>query len=164
VKDGVEIAPFLLGGGQEGGLRSGTLSPALCVGFGTAATVARHRMAEDAGHVAMLWKAAMDMLPSGWSVNGSISERYFGNLNISCEGVDSAQLISEVREVAFASGSACASGSGRPSHVLRAIGLTESQARSSIRLGFGRYTTLAELREGLRLIFAAADRQYRIAA
>jgi cysteine desulfurase len=164
VKDGVEIEPFLLGGGQEGGLRSGTLAPGLCVGFGTAATVARQRMAQDNAHVEMLWKAALDMLPSGWAVNGSLTDRYKGNLNISCEGVDSSQLISEVRDVAFASGSACASGSGRPSHVLKAIGLSEGHARASIRLGFGRYTTLAELREGLRLIFAAADRQYRIAA
>jgi cysteine desulfurase len=164
VRDGVEIEPFLFGGGQEGGLRSGTLSPALCIGFGTAATLARMRMEEDAAHVRLLWKAAMDMLPHGWSLNGSATQRYLGNLNLCCEGVDVARLISEVRDVAFAAGSACASGSGRPSHVLKAIGLSELQARSSIRLGFGRYTTLSELREGLRLIFSAADRQHKLAA
>lgn len=164
VRNGVEIEPFIFGGGQEGGLRSGTLSPALCTGFGTAATLARIRMADDDAHVARLWNVAMDMLPRGWRVNGSTTQRYKGNLNIGNDDVDAAQLISEVRDVAFSAGSACASGSGRSSHVLKAIGLGEHQARSSIRLGFGRYTTLSELREGLRLIFAAADRQHRLAA
>lgn len=154
VRDGIEIEPLLHGGGQEGGLRSGTLSPALCAGFGVAAKVARQRQAEDAAHVEMLWQAAMEMLPKGWVVNGSTAMRYKGNLNMRRVGLDAARLISEVREVAFSAGSACASGSGRPSHVLRALGLTDAEARSSIRLGFGRYTTLPEFREALRLIFA----------
>ncbi len=164
VKDGVEIEPFLLGGGQEGGLRSGTLSPALCVGFGTAATVARHRMEDDAKHLQTLWKAAIDMLPAGWVLNGATDQRYRGNLSIRNAGVDAARLISDVRDVAFAAGSACASGSGRPSHVLKAIGLSDAEARSSLRIGFGRYTTLSELREGLRLIFTAASTQWSLAA
>jgi cysteine desulfurase len=164
VRDGVAIEPLLLGGGQEGGLRSGTLSPSLCVGFGTAATLARQRMEEDAIHVRRMWETAVSMLPHGWTVNGSVEKRYFGNLNIRCDGVDVARMISELRDVAFAAGSACASGSGRPSHVLRALGLDEHQARSSVRIGFGRYTTSAELREGLRLIFDAALRQHSLAA
>jgi cysteine desulfurase len=164
VRDGIELEPFLHGGGQEGGLRSGTLSPALCAGFGVAARVAEQRQEVDAAHVATLWDLAMDMLPDGWIVNGSTSARYKGNLNMRRDGLDAARLISEVRDVAFSAGSACASGSGRPSHVLRAIGLDDSQARSSIRLGFGRYTTRAEFREALRLIFAAADSQRTLAA
>jgi cysteine desulfurase len=164
VKDGVEIEPLLHGGGQEGGLRSGTLSPALCIGLGTAATIAKQRMEADAAHVSNLWTTAMNMLPRGWVLNGGSEKRYRGNLNLRCDGIDSARLISDLRDVAFASGSACASGSGRPSHVLRAIGLSDAEARSSIRLGFGRYSTLAELREGLRLIFAAAGRQTSLAA
>ncbi len=159
VRDGITLEPLLHGGGQEGGLRSGTLSPALCVGFGTAATLAKQRMAADAAHVAALWDNAVGMLPAGWIVNGTTKQRYKGNLNIRREGLDSARLISEVRDVAFASGSACASGSGRPSHVLRSIGLTDAEARASIRLGFGRYTTLPELREAMRLILAGADQQ-----
>jgi cysteine desulfurase len=159
VRDGLEIEPLLFGGGQEGGLRSGTLSPALCIGFGTAATLARQRMEADAGHVSALWDTALEMLPAGWTLNGSASERYKGNINVRHDDVDVARLISDVRDVAFAAGSACASGSGRPSHVLRAIGLTDSEARGSIRIGFGRYTTLAELREGIRLILEAAGRQ-----
>lgn len=164
VRDGVEIEPLLLGGGQEGGLRSGTLSPALCAGFGVAANIARQRMEADADHVARLWTMAMNMLPRDWELNGSTTRRYLGNLNIRREGLDAARLISELRDVAFSAGSACASGSGRPSHVLRAIGLSDAQARSSIRLGFGRYTTASDLRDALRMIFAAADRQWKMAA
>ncbi len=159
IKDGVQLEPFMLGGGQEGGLRSGTLSPALCAGFGTAATLTRLRQDEDAAHVAALWTLALDSLPQNWQINGSIKRRYFGNLNIMHEGIDSARLISELRSIAFSSGSACASGSGRPSHVLRALGLSPAQAKGSIRLGFGRYTTEPELREALSLIFAAARAQ-----
>ncbi len=159
VRDGVDLAPLLHGGGQEGGLRSGTLSPSLCTGFGTAAALARQRMEADASHVEGLWQAALSLLPANWHVNGSIKQRYFGNLNIRCDGVDASRLISDVRDVAFASGSACGSGSGRPSHVLKALGLDAAAAKSSIRLGFGRYTTLPELREALRLIFAAAEMQ-----
>jgi cysteine desulfurase len=159
VSDGVSLEPFMHGGGQEGGLRSGTLSPALCAGFGTAATLARQHMAEDAAHVSALWSLALDSLPKGWQINGATDNRYKGNLNIMLDGLDSARLISDVREVAFSSGSACASGSGRPSHVLKALGLSSVQAKGSIRLGFGRYTTAPELREALRLIFAAARAQ-----
>jgi cysteine desulfurase len=164
VKNGVEIEPFMLGGGQEGGLRSGTLSPALCAGFGTAATVARMRMDEDAAHVAKLWDTALSLLPRGWIINGPVEQRYKGNLNLRCDGVDAARLISELRDIAFAAGSACASGSGRPSHVLRAIGLSDAEARNSIRLGFGRYTNLPDLREGLRQIFHAANAHRLLAA
>lgn len=162
VRDGVVLEPLLHGGGQEGGLRSGTLSPALCAGFGAAAALAQARMAEDAAHVARLAAVAAKMLPDGWQINGSITARYGGNLNIRRDELDAARLISELRDVAFSAGSACASGSGRSSHVLRALGLSERAARSSIRLGFGRYTTEMHLRTALERIFAAAQRQEEI--
>ncbi len=161
VKDGVTITPFLHGGGQEGGLRSGTLSPALCAGFGAAALLAAQRMEEDAAHVSALWEAALNGLPDGWVINGSTEARYKGNLNIRHEGVDVARLISDLRDIAFSAGSACASGSGRPSHVLRGIGLSDAQAKSSIRIGFGRTTTEEELRDALNRIFRAAREQGR---
>ena len=151
----------LHGGGQEGGLRSGTLSPALCAGFGAAALLAAKRMDEDAAHVSALWNAALDGLPDGWVINGSTEARYRGNLNIRHEGVDVARLISDLRDIAFSAGSACASGSGRPSHVLRGIGLSDAQAKSSIRIGFGRTTTEEELRDALNRIFRAAREQGR---
>ncbi len=151
VRDGIELEPLLYGGGQEQGLRSGTLSPALCAGFGVAAVLARARMADDAAHVAALWDRARELF-AGWTLNGSAEHRYRGNLNLRRDGLDVARLMSEVREVMFSAGSACASGSGRPSHVLRAIGLSDAQARSSIRLGFGRYTTIEELERAAALI------------
>jgi cysteine desulfurase len=164
VKNGVTIEPFMLGGGQEGGLRSGTLSPALCAGFGVAANLARQLMEQDLENATRLWAMAMNMLPRGWHVNGSETHRYPGNINIRFDDLDGARLVSEVRDVAFSVGSACASGSGRPSHVLRAIGLSDREARSSVRLGFGRYTKATDLREALRLIFTAAGRQRSLLA
>ena len=101
---------------------------------------------------------------ANWHINGSRGARWWGNLNMRHDGIDAARLISEVREVAFSAGSACASGSGRPSHVLKAIGLTDAQARSSIRLGFGRYTTPEEAKEAADLILEAAKRQLCFAA
>jgi len=150
------LEPQMHGGGQEQGLRSGTLSPALCVGFGTAAKLALERMDADAGHVAALWDRATTAF-SNWTINGSVTHRYKGNLNIRRDGVDVARLMSECRDIAFSAGSACASGSGRPSHVLRAIGLTEPQAKSSIRLGFGRYTTAEEIDIAAATINRAAE-------
>ncbi|SOB87621.1 cysteine desulfurase [Sphingomonas guangdongensis] len=163
IRDGVTLAPLLHGGGQEAAGRSGTLSPALCAGFGAAAVLAAERGATDAAHVATLFDAALAVLGGGWTVNGSVAARYRGNLNVRRAGLDVARLMSELRDVAFSAGSACASGSGRSSHVLRALGLSEAEARSSIRLGFGRYTTQAELFDALGRIDAAARAQ-RIAA
>ena len=199
IRDGVNLAPLLHGGDQEGG-RSGTLSPALCAGFGAAARLMRERADEDAAHVERLWRIALAKLsplpvcregpgagaersevsaarperdPAGrvptpdpslagrgdWIVNGSATHRYRGNLNVRRPGLDVARLMSDCRDIAFSAGSACASGSGRPSHVLRAIGLSDAEARSSIRLGWGRYTTEAELTEALDRLIAAADAQ-----
>jgi cysteine desulfurase len=158
IRDGVTLAPLLHGGGQERGLRSGTLSPALCAGFGAAAALCAARMADDAAHVEALWHAALSAMP-GWTLNGDPDRRWHGNLNLRRPGLDVARLMSDCRDVAFSAGSACASGSGRPSHVLRALGLDGPSAKSSIRLGFGRYTDLGELAGALARIHAAAIEQ-----
>jgi len=163
LSEGTTIDPLLHGGGQEGGLRSGTLSPALCVGFGEAARLLAERREADHDHVEQLWKIARSMTVS-WTLNGPDESRYHGNLNLYRPGIDAARLISELREVAFSAGSACASGSGRPSHVLAALALSERAIRSCIRLGFGRYTTEEELIEALDLIDRAANRQLNFAA
>ena len=214
IRDGVRLDALLHGGDQEGG-RSGTLSPALCAGFGVAARLMRERAEEDGAHIRRLCQVATDRLDisappagdgrpnsplplaggpgggdattvltstpasgsgassgrgvsvstigDGWLLNGAAAHRYPGNLNIRRDGLDVARLMSDCRDIAFSAGSACASGSGRPSHVLRALGLTGGQARSSIRLGFGRYTTQGELADALDRIDAAARAQ-RIAA
>ena len=156
MKKGAEPAPFMHGGGQEQGLRSGTLSPALCAGFGEAAKLAVERREADAAHVSKLFELALASFGQGWKINGSVIDRYRGNINIRRNGLDGARLISELRNLAFSLGSACASGSGRPSHVLRAIGLADVEARSSIRIGFGRYTGEEELASACRRINEAA--------
>lgn len=159
VRDGFQLQSVLHGGGQEQGMRPGTLSPMLCAGFGVAAELALARRDGDLVHVQALWKRALALF-SGWTLNGTGDERYHGNLSIRREGLDAARVISEVREVAISAGSACASGSGRPSHVLRAIGLTDSEAKSTLRIGFGRYTTVAELEQAARAITATAEGQH----
>ena len=158
VRDGVDLAPQVHGGGQEGDLRSGTLSPALCAGFGAAAQLAVQRRDDDAANVEALWEAARNALP-GFTLNGSSAQRWRGNLNIRREGLDIARLMSDLRDIAFSAGSACASGSGKPSYVLRAIGLSDKEARSSIRLGFGRYSRVHEVTEACARIAAAAEAQ-----
>ena len=164
MRKGAEPAPFIHGGGQERGLRSGTLSPELCVGFGAAAKLADERQTRDYDHVQKLWKAAIHALGPGWTVNGSIGHRYHGNLNIRREHVDGARLIADLRDIAFSLGSACASGSGRPSHVLRALGLDYRQSRSSIRIGFGRYTASKDLVDACHRIAAHAKAQEKLYA
>lgn len=198
MRDGVTLAPLLHGGNQESG-RSGTLSPALCAGFGAAARLMRERAAEDAAHVERLWRTAVQSLsplpfregpgvgaerseasaanverdpaaraPTSsstfagrgeWTVNGSLHHRYRGNLNLRRPGLDVARLMSDCRDLAFSAGSACASGSGRPSHVLRAIGLSDAEARACLRLGWGRYTTENELTQAMGQLIEAADAQ-----
>lgn len=158
VRDGVELQPLIHGGGQEQGLRSGTLSPALCAGFGAAAALARSRMDRDAAYVLMLWDRAREIL-GRWTLNGCADQRWRGNLNLRLEGLDVARLMSELRNIAFSAGSACASGSGRSSHVLRAIGLDRADAKSSIRIGIGRYSDIREIEDACASIDAAAVAQ-----
>ncbi|GAA0763132.1 cysteine desulfurase [Erythromicrobium ramosum] len=151
-------AALMLGGGQEAGIRSGTLSPALCAGFGAAAQVAQEGLSEQMLHVQQLWAAAREAF-AGWELNGSAVDRWHGNLNIRRDGLDVARLMSDCRNVMFSAGSACASGSGRPSHVLKAIGLSDRAAKSSIRLGFGRYTSLQDIADAAAIINTATKEQ-----
>jgi cysteine desulfurase len=158
VRDGVKIAPFVQGGGQESGLRSGTLSPALCAGFGAAAALAKQRMEQDFQHLSGLASLARSILPR-WIVNGSETSRWPGNLSLRLDGLNFPRLLSDCRDLAFSAGSACGSGTGAPSRVLTAIGLEPQQARNSIRLGFGRYTTMEEVETACRELETAAQAQ-----
>lgn len=155
---GASLQPLVHGGGQEASLRSGTLSPALCAGFGAACRLAAEGLESQMFHVKHLWNIARDAF-ADWELNGSAADRWHGNLNIRRDGLDVARLMSDCRSVMFSAGSACASGSGRPSHVLKAIGLGDAEAKSSIRLGFGRYTSAAELESAAAAITAAARSQ-----
>jgi cysteine desulfurase len=108
-----------------------------------------------------LWTAATDALGPDWLINGSTEHRYRGNLNIRLPGLDATRLFEELRDIAFSLGSACASGSGRPSHVLRALGLSDAEARSSIRLGWGRFSAVEEVQQAVARIDEAARRLVR---
>lgn len=158
VRDNIDLGEVQTGGGQEYGLRSGTLSPSLCAGFGAAAAEAKDRMAQDADHVEKLWTIVAQAFES-WRLNGSAEARWHGNANLQHNGIDVARLMSDCREVMFSAGSACASGSGRPSHVLKALGLSDKQAKSSIRLGWGRYTEAEELERACDMLLKAARKQ-----
>jgi cysteine desulfurase len=159
LRDGLALPPLLHGGGQQEGLRPGTLPTALCAGFGAAAARLAAGWEDELRHAEAMFHRAVDALGPDWRVNGSVTRRYPGNLNVRRDGIDANRLISEVRDVAFSAGSACASDSGRPSHVLTALGLGPDAARSSIRLGFGTPTTADAVDEAMARINAAAERQ-----
>ena len=163
VRDGIQLVPQMHGGGQEQGLRSGTLSPALCAGFGAAAALCTSLRESDGQHVESLWALARALF-AGWTLNGSADHRWRGNLNIRRDGLDVARLMSDCRTLAFSAGSACASGSGRPSHVLRALGLSDRDAKTAIRIGFGRYTRAEDLERAAAAINAAANEQGALCA
>jgi cysteine desulfurase len=132
------------GGGQEKGLRSGTLAPHLIVGLGEAAKVCKEEMKYDTEHILVLNKRFMSKLKGQLShivLNGDETHRYLGNLNVSFSCVEGESLIMAINDVAVSSGSACTSASLEPSYVLRAIGVEEEMAHTSLRIGFGRFTT-----------------------
>jgi cysteine desulfurase len=126
--------------------------------MGAAAELALARMDQDTAHVAALWDKARALF-ADWQLNGSADARYRGNLNIRREAVDVARLMSDLRQLCFSAGSACASESRKPSRILSAIGLAPEQARTSVRLGFGRYSTIAELEQAAEWLNAAASQQ-----
>jgi cysteine desulfurase len=163
IRDGVAIRPLIHGGGQEPAGRSGTLSPALCAGFGAAARLSITEMGADAERLDRLFRLFLDRLGPEWTLNGSATDRWHGNLNVRHAGLDVARLMSTLRHIAFSAGSACASGSGRPSHVLKAIGLDDAAARSSIRIGLGRMTSEEEVMTATGDILDAVRAQ-RVAA
>ncbi len=137
------LTPLLHGGGQEDG-RSGTLPTALIVGLGAAARIAGDRMAADHAHAQALADRLLAALAVPSTINGDCTARWPGNLNLSFPDT-AIPLLPRLPGLALSSGSACAAVTGRPSHVLTALGLSDAQARASIRLGFGRFTTMAEI-------------------
>lgn len=164
VRPGVELGTIAHGGGQEPG-RSGTVSVPLAAGFGAAAEAAEARREAERGHVEALWDRALARLAVPYRINGSTAERWRGNLNVSFPGADGARLLSEVtREVSCSSGSACASAAGRDSHVLKALGVAPREARATLRLGWGRFTTEAEIDAAIDAVNRAARLATRAAA
>ena len=143
------------GGGQEKGFRSGTLAPHLCVGLGEAARIAKEEMHEDLEFITKLNHKFYEGLSKNLShlvLNGHEHQRYDGNLNISFAGVEGESLIMAIKDMAVSSGSACTSASLEPSYILRAIGVEEDLAHTSLRIGFGRFTTETEVDFAIDLI------------
>ncbi|CAM9656960.1 unnamed protein product [Chrysoparadoxa australica] len=144
----VRLEPIFSGGGQERGLRSGTLAHSLCVGFGEACKVAGQEMANDEAWVRELsdrmYNAVMERIPHV-TLNGDLHARYAGNLNLSFAFVEGESLLMALKNIAVSSGSACTSASLEPSYVLRAIGVDEENAHTSMRFGIGRFTTKEEV-------------------
>ena len=151
------ITPLLHGGGQEDG-RSGTLPTALIAGLGEAARIAGERMAADHAHALQLRERLLAGLSVLHRINGDLDRRWPGNLNLSFPGVVM-PLIQQLPGLAISSGSACVAVTGRASHVLTALGLPEPTAKASLRLGFGRFTTTAQIDTAATLINAAVQRQ-----
>lgn len=143
----VRLAPQMSGGGQERGLRSGTLPVPLCVGLGAAAEICGQDMEKDSQHIKRLFDRFYHRVTSKLekvSLNGSMDKRYYGSCNLSFACVEGESLLMAMQNVAVSSGSACTSASLEPSYVLRALGVDEDIAHSSIRFGLGRFTTQEE--------------------
>ena len=145
----VRLLPLIDGGGQERGLRSGTLPTPLCVGFGRAAALAGEALAGgEAARILALrqrLEATLVRRISGVTVNGDRGQRLPGNLNVSFAGVTAPELIEAAPSIAISTGSACTSATVEPSYVLRALGLPDAVANASIRIGIGRFTTAGEI-------------------
>jgi cysteine desulfurase len=157
----VRLEPLLDGGGHEGGLRSGTLAVPNIVGFGVACTLCREEMAAEAERLQQLRErlrqGIMDRLSDTY-LNGHPTERLPGNLNLSFAYVQGEALMMAVRDVAISSGSACTYASLEPSYVLRALGLSDDLAHSSIRFGLGRFNTEEEVDYTINEVTAAVER------
>ncbi|KAI8822104.1 cysteine desulfurase NFS1 [Fimicolochytrium jonesii] len=144
----VRLEPIMSGGGQERGLRSGTVPTPLVVGLGKACSIAQAEMGKDAAHI----KELSDRLINGINAkvdmvvrNGDPDSTYPGCVNLSFSYVEGESLLMALKDIALSSGSACTSASLEPSYVLRALGADEDMAHSSIRFGIGRFTTQEEI-------------------
>lgn len=152
-KPRVRLLPLFSGGGQERGIRSGTLAAHLCIGFGEACRIAKIEMKNEKSRLSMLSKKFINGIKSQnfpVSINGSINERWPGNLNILFSGIDAEKLIRKLSDICISTGSACTDSSLEPSYVLRAMGLSLEDAKSSVRIGFGRMSTEKEVEEAIK--------------
>jgi len=143
----VRMEPQMNGGGQERGLR-GTLPHTLAVGLGAACAIAKEEMEDDARWIKFLSDRLYNGITSQLDevvLNGDPEQRYHGNLNLSFAYVEGESLLMALKNIAVSSGSACTSASLEPSYVLRAIGIDEELAHTSIRFGIGRFTTVEEV-------------------
>ncbi len=153
-KPRVRVKALFSGGGQERGIRSGTLATQLIVGLGKASELAQNEMAQNYSHIKKLsdkfYNAIME-LPNIY-LNGDREHRFAGNLNFSFAGIEGESMIMAIKDLAVSSGSACTSSSLEPSYVLHALGVSEDLAHTSIRFGIGKFTTDEEIDYAIELI------------
>lgn len=155
------LTPQQGGGGQEEDIRSGTLSPALCVGLGMTAEIAAAEMATEAARMKTMFDKFLSTLKRAKNrvkVNGPMDNRWFGNLNVSFPGTKSELLIADLKKISVSSGSACSTGTEGPSHVLTALGLTNEELDASIRIGFGRFTSEQEAEFGANYLLETLEK------
>lgn len=159
-KPRIRLEAQMHGGGHERGMRSGTLPTHQIVGMGAACEIAREEMAKDAAHSLALrnqfWDGLKDI--EQVHVNGDFEQRLPGNLNVSLAFVEGESLIMSLKDLAVSSGSACTSASLEPSYVLRALGLNDELAHSSLRFSFGRFTTPEEVDYAIKQVRGAVDK------
>ncbi len=159
------LVPLLHGGGQERGLRSGTLPTHQIVGMGAAYRIAMHEMPADFARIGSLrerlW-SGLARLPGAW-LNGHPTRRVPGILSVTFDGVEGESLLFALPGLAVASGSACAATSGEPSYVLRALGRSDRLAQSSLRLSLGRFSNTADVDAAIEAVTAAVTRLRAIA-
>jgi cysteine desulfurase len=157
----VRLEPLFSGGGQERGMRSGTIPTPLAVGLGEAAAIAKAEMGKDIEHIRRIYDRFLHELLDGIPdvfLNGDRIQRYPGNINLSFAYVEGESMIMAIKDLAVSSGSACTSASLEPSYVLRALGIGEELAHTSIRFGVGRFTTDAEVDYAITLIKNSIDK------
>ncbi|MFT6738446.1 MAG: cysteine desulfurase, partial [Kangiellaceae bacterium] len=159
-KPRIRIEAQIHGGGHERGMRSGTLATHQIVGMGEAFRIAKEEMATETDRILMLrnklWNGIKDM--EEVYLNGDLEQRVAHNLNVSFNYVEGESLIMALKDMAVSSGSACTSASLEPSYVLRALGLNDELAHSSIRFSFGRFTTEAEIDYVIEVILSKIDK------
>ncbi|HQS83605.1 MAG: IscS subfamily cysteine desulfurase [Alphaproteobacteria bacterium 16-39-46] len=160
-KPRVRLEALIHGGGQERGFRSGTLPTPLCVGLGEACFIAEQEREGETERLNELRNRFLEKIHSSLAdvyLNGDLEKRIPGNLNLSFAYVEGEGLMMGIKNLALSSGSACTSESLEPSYVLRALGVTEDLAHTSLRIGFGRFTTQAEMDEAAESIIKAVTR------
>lgn len=157
----VRLEALIHGGGQERGMRSGTLPTPLVVGLGEAARIAAAEMASEAERIRRLsdtfMTAVLDNVKDVY-LNGDREQRWPGNINLSFAYIEGESMIMAIKDLAVSSGSACTSASLEPSYVLRSLGVSEELAHTSIRFGIGRFTTEAEVGQAIEIVCGAIDR------
>lgn len=148
VRNGIHLAPIIDGGGHERGMRSGTLNVPGIVGLGKACEICHDEMPEESCRTAGLRNRLHEKIMSALDnvhINGSMDHRLPGNLNLSFAGIDGEELMTAIDDIAVSSGAACTSAHVEPSYVLKALGLEDELAQSSIRFGIGRFNSEAEV-------------------